>query len=138
MFFITALISGLLFGMGMVISGMVDPINVIGFLDIAGDWKPDLAFVMGGALLVFAPTYLIFIKKQKKPLFSETFNLPISQIIDKKLFIGAALFGIGWGLAGICPGPVASSLSMIGENSDILIFFVMMLIGFKLPTLIKR
>jgi len=127
MFYIIALISGLLFGFGMVLSGMIDPQLVTAFLDVTGAWQPDLAFVMGGALLVFMPMYFLFVKSKEKPISADNFMLSALIQIDKPLMIGAALFGLGWGLAGICPGPAVASLAL--GNSDVWVFFVAMLAG---------
>ena len=105
-----ALLSGLLFGMGLSVSGMTDPAKVQGFLDITGAWVPDLAFVMGGALLI---TLIMTsaILRRGKPLLASAFNVPNLNTIDRRLIIGSAIFGIGWGLAGLCPGGV----SMVGR-----------------------
>jgi hypothetical protein len=127
LFRLVSLISGLLFGLGMTISGMADPVKVIGFLDVAGEWDPSLMFVMGGALLVFMPAYFLLIKSKVKPLNSEEFCLSTNKHIDKKLVSGAVIFGLGWGIAGVCPGPVVSSLAL--GNSDVIIFFVAMMLG---------
>ena len=127
LFRLVSLISGLLFGLGMTISGMADPVKVIGFLDVAGEWDPSLMFVMGGALLVFMPAYFLLIKSKVKPLNSEEFCLSTNKHIDKKLVSGAVIFGLGWGIAGVCPGPVVSSLAL--GNSDVIIFFVAMILG---------
>ncbi|MGF1756579.1 YeeE/YedE family protein [Photobacterium sagamiensis] len=122
-----SLIAGLLFGLGMMISGMVDPNKVIGFLDVAGSWDHSLAFVMGGALLVFMPFYFLVIRKMDKPVCEADFHLSKNNQIDNKLITGAVLFGLGWGIAGICPGPAVTSLS--GGNPTILLFMVSMLAG---------
>ncbi len=127
---IIALISGILFGLGMMISGMVIPENVIGFLDITGTWNPDLAFVMGSALLVFAPVYLLVIKPRNKPVLTDDFHISTKTHLDSKLIGGAVIFGIGWGIAGICPGPAITSLS--GLNYNIIVFVVSMFAGIKL------
>ncbi|WP_104040961.1 YeeE/YedE family protein [Vibrio hyugaensis] len=119
--------SGALFGMGMVISGMADPAKVIGFLDITGAWDPSLAFVMGGALAVFVPAYLLLIKPRSESVFGDEIVCPTSKTIDKKLVGGAALFGIGWGLLGVCPGPAVASL--FTGNTQVLLFIAAMLIG---------
>ncbi|MEZ9900939.1 transporter [Vibrio breoganii] len=128
MFKFISIIAGVLFGLGMAISGMVDPVKVIGFLDIVGNWDPSLAFVMGGGLGVFLPVYFLVIKKQPKPLVAETFSVSKSSLIDSRLLVGAGLFGIGWGLVGICPGPVVSSLG--AGNIQAWMFLVAMLAGF--------
>ncbi len=122
-----ALLSGILFGLGMVVSGMINPKIVIGFLDIAGDWNPSLVFVMVGALIVFIPCYFLLIHPREKPLLAQQFHLVKTTKINKKLVIGATLFGIGWGLAGICPGPSVASLAL--GNMDMVLFFCAMLIG---------
>lgn len=123
-------IAGLLFGAGMVISDMVNPAKVIAFLDVAGAWKVDLAFVMGGALLVFAPMYHFVIKPRQKPLDQTEFCITKSKVIDRNLILGASLFGLGWGIAGICPGPAIASLSTL--NLSLMGFVAAMVIGMGL------
>ena len=126
---VSALVAGLIFGLGLVISEMVNPRRVRGFLDVAGHWDPTLIFVMVGALTVTALGYqLIF--KHGKPLFETDFSLPINKLIDSRLIVGAILFGIGWGLSGFCPGPAIVGLSTF--NLDIIIFVAAMIIGMKL------
>lgn len=107
-----ALLAGTLFGAGLMISGMMDPAKVIGFLDVFGDWDPSLMFVMGGALIITIPVFRLILVKQK-PAFCEAFNLPAKTQIDTSLLMGAAIFGIGWGLYGYCPGPAISSLASL-------------------------
>lgn len=107
--------SGLLFGIGLTISQMVNPEKVISFLDVTGDWDPSLAFVMGGALAVTFIGYK-FVLKKDMPLFADTFRLPNSKDVDKRLIAGSALFGIGWGVVGLCPGPALAGLSFSGHN----------------------
>lgn len=124
------LLSGLLFGLGMALSGMIDPAKVIAFLDITGQWDPSLAFVMGGALLVFLPSYFLLIKPRKESLSGESYCLPVNQDIDWKLLIGAAIFGLGWGIAGICPGPAVASLFY--GNAAIPLFLISMFVGSQL------
>ncbi|MCF7483367.1 YeeE/YedE family protein [Vibrio sp. J1-1] len=126
-FRITALMSGVLFGMGMAVSGMIDPAKVVGFLDISGNWDPSLAFVMGGALAVFMPSYFLIIKPRKQSVSGAEMCTPSNTKIDTRLLSGAAIFGIGWGLAGICPGPAVASLAL--GNFSIVLFFVAMLAG---------
>ena len=101
--------AGILFGAGLTISQMVNPRKVTDFLDFFGNWDPSLAFVMGGALAVTAAGFRLVLRRPH-PLFVAEFNLPTSQRIDSRLIGGAALFGIGWGLAGFCPGPAVASL----------------------------
>ncbi|MEJ7872882.1 MAG: DUF6691 family protein [Rubrobacteraceae bacterium] len=104
------LFAGALFGLGLAVSGMVDPAKVIGFLDVAGDWDPTLAFVMGGALLVTIPAFrLIF--KRPRPVLADEFELPTKKELDARLLGGSALFGVGWGLSGFCPGPAVTALA---------------------------
>ncbi len=126
---IISLLSGALFGAGLAISGMMDPKRVRGFLDIAGEWDPTLAFVMGGAILVMAAAWLLQ-KRLIKPLFANNFNLPGTQLIDRKLIGGAVLIGIGWGLAGLCPGPAFGAL--IVEPLSAALFLGSMLAGMVL------
>lgn len=122
---IIGLLSGSVFGVGLVISGMTNPKKVEGFLDIFGDWDYSLVFVMGGAVI----TNLILFKfiLNKKPLFENAHNLPTKFEIDKKLITGSALFGIGWGLGGICPGP--GIVNLITLNINALVFIAAMVVG---------
>ncbi|MCC2679174.1 MAG: hypothetical protein K0R29_1750 [Pseudobdellovibrio sp.] len=124
---ITSFISGLLFSVGLAVSGMTNPKNVTGFLDITGDWKPALMFVMVGAILVYATAYRIIMLMFPKPVFEKEYHLPAATSIDKKLIIGSVIFGIGWGIGGYCPGPALTSL---GANArDALIFTLFMFAG---------
>ncbi|EPT9249166.1 DUF6691 family protein [Photobacterium damselae] len=134
--YFVALSSGLLFGTGMMISQMVDPAKVIGFLNITGDWDPSLAFVMGGALLVFAPGYYFLVKLRQKPVLAEKFLLSQLKSIDRPLVIGATLFGIGWGLSGVCPGPALTSISSL--NPTLLLFVIAMICGIVVSQRIKK
>jgi len=129
------LASGLLFGLGLVISGMINPGKVLGFLDIAGDWDPSLALVMVGALIVAAPAYLLA-KRMHKPLCSSAFAPPARSSIDRQLIGGALLFGVGWGLVGYCPGPALASLG-IGSGRTLL-FIAAMLAGMAAFTIRDR
>lgn len=124
---LAALICGALFGFGLALSGMTDVAKVIGFLDLFGNWDPTLAFVMGGGLLVSLPFFQFGLPKLQQPVLTEVFRLPTRQDIDARLLGGAALFGIGWGLVGLCPGPVLASLAYF--NTDIVIFAVAMVAG---------
>ncbi|MCF2950002.1 YeeE/YedE family protein [Paraglaciecola aquimarina] len=126
-YIISAAVSGLILGLGLVVSGMVDPVKVIGFLDLFGNWDPTLAFVMGGGLCVYLPIYHLVVKPRGKTLFDEPCQLPNNSIIDIKLIIGSVLFGLGWGLSGICPGPALVNLS--GGQTGILAFVLSMLLG---------
>lgn len=113
--------------MGMALSGMIEPQKVIGFLDVAGSWDPSLAFVMGGALMVFMPAYFLLVKPKSKAFNGQELCVPTSKTIDNKLISGAALFGLGWGIAGVCPGPAVASLAL--GNSGIVLFVASMLLG---------
>jgi uncharacterized membrane protein YedE/YeeE len=104
-----ALVSGVLFGAGLALSGMMDPLRVRGFLDLFGQWDPTLLFVMGGAMAVMFIAWTIQ-KRLEKPAAADRFSLPGTMKIDARLVSGSALFGIGWGLAGLCPGPGLASL----------------------------
>lgn len=100
----TALLAGALFGLGMIVSGMVNPAKVIGFLDLAGNWDPTLALVMGGALAVTIPAFRL-VGQCQRPFCADRFHLPDKRALDARLIAGSAIFGVGWGLAGVCPGP---------------------------------
>lgn len=123
---LSALISGLIFGFGLIISGMANPVKVQNFLDLFGTWDPSLAFVMGGAIIVTAPGYWL-LKKRETPLFANTFQFPARTDFDKNLIMGASIFGIGWGLGGFCPGPALTALTM--GNINTLIFVIAMIVG---------
>ena len=120
------LISGLLFGFGLLLSGMADPTKVQNFLDLFGTWDPSLAFVMGGAIAVTMPGFWLVIRRNK-PFFNEVFHLPSRTDLDARLITGAAIFGVGWGLGGFCPGPAVTALPLAAEGT--LIFVVTMLTG---------
>jgi uncharacterized protein len=104
------LFAGTLFGLGLSISGMVNPAKVIGFLDFAGDWDPTLGLVFGGALLVTISTFRSILRRPR-PVLVEEFDLPTKKDVDSRLLAGAAIFGIGWGLSGLCPGPAVTALT---------------------------
>ena len=126
---LVSLISGIIFGAGLVISEMINPDKVLGFLDLFGNWDPSLAFVMIGALVVSSPLFHI-IKNKEKPLSAEKFNYSNSKNINNRLIIGSVLFGTGWGLGGLCPGPAITSLALLNIYSAI--FVVAMFVGFYL------
>lgn len=123
---IAALLVGILFAIGLGISGMTRPEKVIGFLDIFGRWDPSLAFVMVGAIGVHALAYRL-IRRRASPLFAKDFSVPSSKTLTPQLFAGAFIFGIGWGLAGYCPGPALTSLASF--ESRPIIFVMSMLAG---------
>ena len=120
------LISGLLFGFGLLLSGMADPAKVQNFLDLFGTWDPSLAFVMGGAIAVTMPGFWLVIR-HNKPFFNDVFHLPSRTDLDARLITGAAIFGVGWGLGGFCPGPAMTALPLAAEGT--LIFVATMLTG---------
>ena len=106
---IVALLAGTLFGVGLVVSGMVYPAKVIGFLDVAGEWDPTLMFVMGGGLLVTIPAFRLILKRPR-PILADGFSLPTKSDLDGRMLGGATLFGVGWGLSGFCPGPAVVAM----------------------------
>lgn len=117
---LAAFAAGAIFGLGLVISGMANPAKVLGFLDIAGDWDPTLIFVMGGAIIVAFPAFR-FAKRRARPVLEEKWSLPDRNDIDPRLLFGAALFGIGWGLAGFCPGPGLAALALVPGEAGIFV-----------------
>lgn len=121
-----ALLSGLLFGAGLALGGMTDPAKVASFLDVAGQWDPSLGFVMGSALLITFPVFW-WVRRSQRPLFAERFQLPTKRDIDRPLLIGAVLFGIGWGIAGLCPGPAIANLA--SGSPQVLLFVMTMIAG---------
>lgn len=120
-----ALLAGALFGAGLAVSGMADPLRVRGFLDLFGAWDPTLAFVMAGALIPMAIAWQLQ-KRMQKPLSVEHFSLPTNRDLDPRLIGGSALFGIGWGVAGLCPGPAIADLSIAPVPAAV---FVMAMLG---------
>lgn len=120
------LCAGLLFGAGLLISGMANPAKVLNFLDVFGHWDPSLAFVMGGAV---ACTFVGFplVQKRPHPIFNASFELPTRRDIDRPLIVGALLFGLGWGVSGYCPGPLWTSLAGLAPGT--LIFAAFMVVG---------
>lgn len=129
------LVSGTLFGAGLTLSGMTDPARVRGFLDLFGEWDPTLAFVMGGAVLVMAVAWRIR-ARMATPLFGEKFSLPDRSDLDPPLLVGSALFGIGWGIVGLCPGPAIASLAL--SPVEVLPFVAAMLAGMAMHNLHPR
>ena len=121
-----ALLAGLLFGAGLALGGMTNPAKVVGFLDVSGRWDPSLAFVMGSALLVTFPVFA-WVRRARRPLLAERFQLPTKRDLDPQLLAGAALFGIGWGIAGLCPGPAIANLA--AGSPEVLLFVVTMVAG---------
>ena len=132
---LATLLSGLLFGIGLTISGMVNPMKILNFLDISGPWDATLIFVMGAGLVVTLLGYQIIFKRNA-PLFAPSFKLPTSQNIDVKLLGGAALFGLGWGLSGFCPGPAIASV--VYGNTESITFVIAMAAGMILTKQIQN
>ncbi|MEY4017948.1 MAG: hypothetical protein RLZZ189_1746 [Pseudomonadota bacterium] len=132
---ISEFLVGLLFGLGLILSGMTDPGKVIGFLDLAGQWDPSLALVMGGAIAVGFFAFAIA-KKRTVNFLGGALHLPKSNQIDKPLVIGAVLFGAGWGLAGFCPGP--GLVSLASGNAKGAFFVAFMLVGMQLFEIFNR
>lgn len=130
-----AFLAGLAFGLGLLVSGMSSPAKVLAFLDIAGAWDPSLAFVMGGAVLTAAPLFYLA-RRRRKPIAGETFDNPDRQLIDRRLIGGAVLFGLGWGLAGICPGPAVVDLILAPRET--LPFMAAMVAGILLSSRLRR
>lgn len=126
---VAALLAGLLFGCGLILSGMINPAKVLGFLDIAGAWDPSLAFVMAGAIAAAAPAFF-FARKMPRSLTGEPVRIPAASRVDRRLLTGSALFGIGWGIAGFCPGPAVAGVGA-GEPKALL-FVLAMLAGMAL------
>ena len=123
---ISSLVCGIIFGLGLAVSGMINPAKVLAFLDLFGDWDPSLLLVMGGALAVTALSYR-FILRRPSPLLGGAFHIPEKIGIDRRLVIGAVLFGLGWGLVGLCPGPAVASLAY-GETGSV-VFLIALLAG---------
>ena len=122
---LTAFLIGLLFGIGIALSGMINPAKVLNFFDLAGSWDPSLAFVMAGALAVAVPGYRLVLARPG-PTFEPGFQLPDTRVIDRRLILGSATFGIGWGIAGFCPG---GALPAIGTGDPAVFLFLAALIG---------
>lgn len=127
--FVFALFTGVVFGTGIALSGMMDPAKVLNFFDLAGSWDPSLAFVMGGALLVAAIGYRL-VWRRGAPLFGGRFQVPAGTDIDMKLVGGSALFGIGWGIAGFCPGAAIPALGT--GRWEVALFLAAVIVGFWL------
>ncbi len=126
---------GLVFGLGLIVSGMIDPAKVQNFLDIAGTWDPSLAFVMAGAIGVTSIGYA-FVRRLGAPLLEPAFQFPKATEIDARLVAGSLLFGIGWGLGGLCPGPALTGLTLAAPGT--LVFVAAMLLGVVLGTTVVR
>lgn len=130
-----ALIAGAVFGIGLILSGMADPAKVLGFLDLAGTWDPSLAFVMGGAILVGAFAFT-FARRRSVSLLGLQMRMPTATQVDRRLVGGGLLFGVGWGIAGFCPGPALVALGMGEQKAGVLV--AAMLAGMGLFELWER
>lgn len=130
-----ASLSGILFGAGLVISGMTDPFKVLGFLDLAGRWDPTLAFVMGSGLLVTVPGFWL-VRRRVGPVFETKFYLPTVKDVDTRLLVGAAIFGTGWGVAGFCPGPAIASL--VRFDLGMVVLVIALIAGMALAELLPE
>lgn len=132
---IAALVSGLIFGWGLILAGMANPEKVLAFLDIAGAWDPSLALVMGGAVAVASLAFALA-RKRRRSYLGLPMNLPVSRVIDKRLVLGSLTFGMGWGMAGICPGP---ALVLLGSGSGKgIVFVAAMLLGMGVFEVLER
>jgi len=123
---LTALVCGLVFGFGLCVSEMINPARVVGFLDVTGSWDATLVFVMAAAVVITGIAFPL-IKRRSRPVFDEKFHLPSNATIDAPLISGSILFGIGWGLAGLCPGPAIAALASL--SSPIVMFVIAMIAG---------
>ncbi|AEA62730.1 DUF6691 family protein [Burkholderia gladioli] len=135
MLILNAFVAGLIFATGLIISGMANPAKVLGFLDIAGNWDPSLAFVMGGAIAVGSIGFAMA-RRLERSLFNAPISLPSATRIDRRLLAGSTVFGMGWGLAGFCPGPALVSAG--GGQLEAMLFVIAMLVGMKLFALAER
>lgn len=127
-------LAGLIFGLGLVISGMSNPAKVLNFLDITGTFDPSLMFVMGGAVVVVFIGYRLVLKREL-PICGDAFQIPTRQDLDKNLIVGAALFGIGWGIGGFCPGPAVTAITLGSEG--IIYFFPALIAGLWISKMLK-
>ena len=130
-----ALLVGIIFGMGLILSGMTNPSKVLGFLDLAGAWDPSLGFVMGGAVLIGLISFP-FVARRPNSILGDALRLPSATQIDRRLVLGGLTFGVGWGLAGYCPGPVLASV--LGSSGKPIMFLFAMLAGMALFEILER
>jgi uncharacterized membrane protein YedE/YeeE len=133
---VSAFLIGILFGLGITVSGMINPAKVLNFFDIAGNWDPSLAFVMGGGLITALIGYRLVFGRMKAPLLGVDFSAPDTDAIDRRLVGGAAVFGVGWGIAGFCPGGAIPALGLL--RSEALVFVAAMMAGIALARTVKR
>jgi uncharacterized membrane protein YedE/YeeE len=133
---VSAFLIGIVFGLGITISGMINPAKVLNFFDIAGNWDPSLAFVMGGGLITALIGYRLVFGRMKAPLLGVDFSAPDTGALDRRLVGGAAVFGVGWGIAGFCPGGAIPALGLL--RSEALVFVAAMMAGIALARTVKR
>lgn len=132
---LSAFAIGLIFGLGIAVSGMINPAKVLNFFDLAGTWDPGLAFVMAGALAVAIPGYRLVLGRPA-PVLDDRFQLPDTRVIDRRLVLGSATFGIGWGIAGFCPG---GALPALGTGSiDVFAFIVALILGLLFARVLQQ
>ncbi len=129
-------VAGLVFGIGLLVSGMTQPAKIVGFLDPLGDWDPSLAFVMGGAMAVYIIAFRVIRSRRNEPWFDVRYHLPTRSDLDRQLIVGAGIFGIGWGFGGLCPGPGLVSASSGATGG--LVFAAAMLVGMFLHDQLVR
>lgn len=132
---LSALVIGLIFGLGIALSGMINPAKVLNFFDLAGTWDPSLAFVMGGALAVAIPGYRIVLRRPA-PLMDLRFQLPDTRVIDRRLVLGSATFGVGWGIAGFCPGGALPALG--AGRFDVVVFIASLVLGLLIARVLQQ
>lgn len=133
---LAGLLSGAIFGVGLALSGMTQPAKVQGFLDVTGHWDPSLAFVMGGALAVSAATWWLWARRRSAPILDQRFAVPPAGRVDARLLAGSAIFGVGWGLGGFCPGPAIASLG--AGVRDAILFCAAMAVGMLAARLVRE
>jgi uncharacterized membrane protein YedE/YeeE len=133
---VSAFLIGIVFGLGITISGMINPAKVLNFFDIAGNWDPSLAFVMGGGLITALIGYRLVFGRMKAPLLGVDFSAPDTGALDRRLIGGAAVFGVGWGIAGFCPGGAIPALGLL--RSEALVFVAAMMAGIAFARTVKR
>ena len=132
---LSALAIGLIFGLGIALSGMINPAKVLNFFDLAGTWDPSLAFVMGGALAVAIPGYR-FVLRRPAPVMDLSFQLPETSRVDRRLVLGSATFGVGWGIAGFCPG---GALPALGTGRlDVVVFIASLILGLLIARFLQQ
>jgi uncharacterized membrane protein YedE/YeeE len=132
---VSALLIGMIFGIGIAVSGMMNPAKVLNFFDLAGNWDPSLAFVMGGGLVTAMIGYRLVFGRLKAPLFGDEFSPRAANVIDRRLVGGAAVFGIGWGTAGFCPGGAIPALGLL--NTETFVFVAAVIAGIVLARAIR-